>query len=112
MQSAAQSGFMNAWAAATYLVRRGVPARLAHEIMGKAVRRCLEKSCELHKLDVAELHELSPAFGADFYSQVTLESVIAIHDVPGGTAPERVKDALAEARQAVAAIRGVAHAHA
>jgi hypothetical protein len=38
--------------------------------------------------------------------------VIAIHDVPGGTAPERVKDSLAEARQAVAAIRGVAHAHA
>ena len=112
MQSAAQSGFMNAWAAATYLVRRGVPARLAHEIIGKAVRRCLEKSCELHQLDLAELRELSPAFDADFYSQVTLESVIAIHDVPGGTAPERVKDSLAEARQAVAAIRGVAHAHA
>lgn len=112
MQSAAQSGFMNAWAAATYLVRRGVPARLAHEIIGKAVRRCLEKSCELHQLDLAELRELSAAFGTDFYSQVTLESVIAIHDVPGGTAPERVKDSLAEARQAVAAIRGVAHAHA
>ena len=47
MNEAAQSGFMNAWAAATYLVNRGVPSRLAHEQIGKAVKMCLEKQCEL-----------------------------------------------------------------
>ena len=40
MQEAAQSGFMNAWAGATYLVRQGVPFRLAHEQIGKAVQMC------------------------------------------------------------------------
>ena len=43
MQQAAQSGFMNAWAAATYLVQRGVPFRLAHEFVGKAVQLALDK---------------------------------------------------------------------
>ena len=44
MNEAAQSGFMNAWAAATYLVNRGVPSRLAHEQIGKAVKLCVEKT--------------------------------------------------------------------
>src|SRR6202040_2128491 len=52
MQEAAQSGFMNAWAGATYLVRRGVPFRLAHEQIGKAVQMCLEKHCELQDLSL------------------------------------------------------------
>ncbi len=43
MQEAAQGGFMNAWAAATYLVDRGVPSRLAHEAVGKAVKLCCER---------------------------------------------------------------------
>ena len=50
MNEAAQSGFMNAWAAATYLVKRGVPSRLAHEQIGKLVQACLRKGCELHDL--------------------------------------------------------------
>jgi argininosuccinate lyase len=112
MCSALQSGFMNAWAAATYLVHRGVPFRLAHEIIGKAVQRCLDKHCELHQLALEELRELSPAIGDDFYSQLSIESVIGIHNVPGGTAPARVKDAVLEARQRIGAIRGIAHAHA
>jgi argininosuccinate lyase len=112
MEAAAQTGFMNAWAAATYLVRQGVPFRMAHEIIGKAVQRCLVTGCELHRLSPEELRGLSPHFGDDFYSQVTLESVLAIHDVPGGTAPERVRYAIAEAKQWIAQARGIAHAHA
>jgi argininosuccinate lyase len=50
MNKAAQSGFINAWAAATYLVNRGVASRLAHEQIGKAVKVCLEKHCELQDL--------------------------------------------------------------
>ena len=103
---------MNAWAAATYLVERGVPFRLAHEQVGKAVQRCLEKGCELQDLPLDELKQLNPAFDQDFYSRLTLTSVLSIHDVVGGTAPEQVKQALAYAKQEIAALRGVARAHA
>src|SRR6202040_4279845 len=75
MQEAAQSGFMNSWAAATYLVQRGVPFRQAHEQVGKAVQLCLEKSCELQDLSVEQLRELNPLFDQDFYSCLDLASV-------------------------------------
>jgi argininosuccinate lyase len=112
MQQAAQSGFMNAWAAATYLVRRGVPFRLAHEQVGKAVELCIERNCELGDLPLKELQKLNPAFKQDFYSCLSLESVLAIHDVSGGTAPARVRQAIAEARQKLEATREESHAHA
>ncbi len=112
MQAAAQSGFMNAWAAATYLVQRGVPFRLAHEQVGKAVQLALEKGGELQDLSLEELQKLNPAFNQDFYSCLTLEAVLAIHDVPGGTAPARVRQAIAEARQKIGSMREETHAHA
>ncbi|MGB6401211.1 MAG: argininosuccinate lyase, partial [Candidatus Sulfotelmatobacter sp.] len=66
MNEAAQSGFMNAWAAATYLVNRGVPSRLAHEQIGKAVKLCVEKQCELQDLTLDELRAMNPVFDCDF----------------------------------------------
>ena len=112
MQEAAQSGFMNAWAGATYLVRRGVPFRMAHEQIGKAVQTCIERNCELADLPLEELRKLNPAFDRDFYSSLTLQAVLNIHDVPGGTAPARVRQALTEARKKVESIREEVHAHA
>jgi argininosuccinate lyase len=112
MQKAAQSGFMNAWAAATYLVRRGVPFRMAHEQIGKALHGCLEKACELQDLSLDELRAVNPLFDKDFYACLTLESVLAIHDVPGGTAAARVWQAIAEAKRRVESIFEEVHAHA
>jgi len=112
MQEAAQTGFMNAWAAATYLVKRGVPFRLAHEQIGKAVQWCLDKGCELADLSLEELRQLNPAFESDFYSCLTLESVLAIHDVAGGTAPEQVRRAISDAKNKLISLRGEVHAHA
>lgn len=112
MQTAAESGFMNSFAAATYLTEKGIPFRLAHEEIGKAVQLCLEKGCELKDLSLQELRQVSAAFDEDFYSRLTLQSVLAIHDVPGGTAPGRVKQALAEAKQKIFTLRGMVHAHA
>ena len=112
MNQAAQSGFMNAWAAATYLVQRGVPSRLAHEQIGRAVALCIEKKCELKGLALPELRAISPAIEADFYDCLALASVLAIHDVPGGTAPARVRQAIAAARTRIDALREEAHAHA
>lgn len=112
MQKAAQFGFMNAWAAATYLVQRGVPFRLAHEQIGKAVQLCVEKHCELQDLPLEELRSVNAKFKQDFYAALKLESVLAIHDVPGGTAPARVRQAIADAQKKIDLIREDAHAHA
>ena len=112
MQETAQSGFMNAWAGATYLVRRGVPFRLAHEQIGKAVQTCIERNCELADLPLEELRQLNTVFDQDFYSCLNLQSVLNIHDVPGGTAPARVRQEIAEARKKVECMREEVHAHA
>src|SRR5262249_27288380 len=95
MSAAAQTGFTNAWAAATYLVQRGIPSRLSHELIGKAVALCLDRQCELRDLPLEELRNLNSAFAADFYEHLSLGSVLDIHDVAGGTAPARVRQAIA-----------------
>ena len=105
MNQAAQSGFMNAWAAAAYLVERGVPSRLAHEAIGKAVQLCVERGCELKNLTLAELNSIHEAFKSDFPSYLGLTEVLALHDVPGGTAPRHVKRALQSARERAAGLR-------
>jgi argininosuccinate lyase len=112
MNAAAQLGFMNAWAAATYLVKRGVPSRLAHELIGKAVKLCIEKNCELQDLKLDELRELSLAFDENFYGCLKPASVLAIHDVPGGTAPARVCHELVSAKKKIESLREEVHAHA
>jgi argininosuccinate lyase len=112
MQEAAQGGFMNAWAAATYLVERGVASRLAHEAVGKAVKLCLEQGCELQDLSLADLQGIHSAFSNDVYQALTLEAVLAIHNVEGGTARGPVKEAIQRAEQRIAHLRGEVHAHA
>ncbi len=112
MGEAAESGFMNAWAAATYLVQRGAASRLAHEQIGKAVKLCVEKNCELQDLTLYELRTLNPAFEEDFYECLKPASVLAIHDVVGGTAPARVRQGIVAARKKIEALREEVHAHA
>jgi len=112
MNEAAASGFMNAWAAATYLANRGVPSRLAHEVIGKAVKLCIEKNCDLQDLALEDLQALNPAFDKSFWDCLQLASVLAIHDVAGGTAPARVQKAIAAAKQKIGSLREEVHAHA
>src|SRR5580698_719675 len=97
MKAACESGYLNAMAAATYLVYKGVPFRKAHEKIGNAVRYCLEKGCELNDLTLDELKEFGLEFEQDFYAAVTLEATLDCHDVIGGTARARVREALAAA---------------
>jgi argininosuccinate lyase len=105
MKQAASSGFMNAWTAAAYLVERGVPSRLAHEAVGKAVALAVERECDLEKLSLAELQAIHPGFDAGFPACLTLIKVLDLHDVPGGTAPAHVQRALQEARKRIARLR-------
>ncbi len=104
MKAAATAGFLNATAAARYLVSKGVPFRMAHAAVGQAVRLALEKNCELEDLTLEELKQFRPEFDGDFFRSLRLESVFASHNVPGGTAPARVGEALAEARSKIAEI--------
>lgn len=104
MQQACESGFMNALAAATYLVQRGVPFRQAHEVIAHAVQICVEKRCQLEQLTLEELRRFSPAFGDDIYQYLKLEAVLECHDVEGGTAVKRVQNALREAREQLSAL--------
>ena len=112
MNGAAQSGFMNAWAAATYLVNRGVPSRLAHEQIGKAVKLCVDKNCELQDLTLHDLRTLNPIFDESFRDCLQPSSVLAIHDVVGGTAPARVRQGIAAARKKIDSLREEVNFHA
>ena len=112
LKSACESGFMNAMAAATYLAKRGVPFRQAHEIVARAVQKCVLQDCELEHLSLDELREFSPAFDADIYEALKVEAVLACHDVAGGTAPHRVQQALSAAREKLATMQEAHGTHA
>lgn len=105
MKEAAQTGYLNAMAGATYLVHKGVPFRKAHEKIGNAVRFALEKGVELGELSLEELRQFGSEFEEDFYAAVTLEATLDCHDVIGGTATGRVKAALGSAAERVAALK-------
>ncbi len=104
MRAACETGFLNAMAAATYLVHKGVPFRKAHEKIGNAVRYCLDKDCELGDLKLEELRQFGPEFDTDFFTAITLEATLDCHDVAGGTARHRVREALADAERRVKAL--------
>ena len=110
MQKAASSGFMNAQAAAAYLVRQGIPFRRAHELVGKGVRLCVEQSCELEQLSKEDYALCGIDANEHFYNSLALEEVLAIHNVPGGTAASRVHEALQTAKEKLSQFFGVAHA--
>lgn len=104
MAEAAQQGYLNAMAAATYLVHKGVPFRTAHEKIGNAVRFALEKGVELNHLTLAELQQFGNEFSEDFFDSIALEPTLDCHDVMGGTARAQVKLALANDTARIAAL--------
>ncbi|HEX5707575.1 MAG TPA: argininosuccinate lyase, partial [Pyrinomonadaceae bacterium] len=101
-REAATLGHMNATELADYLARRGTPFREAHETVGRVVLYAIEKGLELHELELEELRRFSPAVGEDVYDALSLEQTLASKRQTGGTAPERVAEALAAARASLA----------
>ncbi len=87
---------------ADYLVKKGVPFREAHGLVGEAVRLAEENERALTDLSLAELHGLSPFFGDDVRDVLTISSALAQRSVPGGTAPEALQAQLDKARQLLA----------
>jgi argininosuccinate lyase len=104
MKEAAETGYLNAMAAATYLSNKGLPFRKAHEVIGNAVRLGLERNLELNQLPLADLQQLSEHFAEDFFAAITLRATLDCHDVPGGTATHRVADALAATKARISTL--------
>ncbi|MCB1878659.1 MAG: argininosuccinate lyase [Gammaproteobacteria bacterium] len=99
MRAAAMKGFATATDLADYLVRQGSTFRDAHEIVGKAVARCVEKACDLSELSLQELQAFSPGIGKEVFDVLTLEGSVAARNHIGGTAPNQVRAAIERARK-------------
>jgi argininosuccinate lyase len=99
MKNAAKKGFLTATDLAYYLVRRGVPFREAHAIVGKIVAYCEESNMQFEYLSLKQLKQFSEAFTYDVTRVLSTESSVANRDLPGGTAANRVKEAIKRARK-------------
>ena len=102
MAELAPQGFSLATDVAEWLVRQGVPFRVAHEVAGACVRRCEELGVELDQLTDAQLAEIDEHLTPDVREVLTVAGSVASRDSRGGTAPDRVRDQLAELRAVVA----------
>ena len=103
MYEAAKRGFSTATDLADYLVRRGVPFRDAHEIVGKSVGYGVQTGKDLSEMSLAELQQFSTVIEQDVFAVLTLEGSVAARNHIGGTAPVQVKAAVERAKLSLAA---------
>jgi len=99
MRQAVRGDFSNATDLADYLVRKGMPFRQAHEVVGRVVQYCLKQGVALEDLDVALLRTFSDLFGADAVQLLQPEAVMQARRSRGGTAPEAVHQQIQLATQ-------------
>ena len=95
MRRAAEDGFITATDLADYLVRKGMPFRQAHEVVGRAVLRAIELQCGLGGMPLVEYKQLSPLIRDDVYEALSVEASVSRRTSQGGTAPANVKKRLA-----------------
>jgi argininosuccinate lyase len=91
MRKAINNDFSNATDIADYLVRKGLPFREAHEIIGKIVLYAIQHQKYLLDLSFDEYQEFSQLFGEDIYEVLSPEHVVAVRNSFGGTSPQQVK---------------------
>ncbi|MBA3233876.1 MAG: argininosuccinate lyase [Propionibacteriales bacterium] len=102
MSELAPQGFSLSTDIAEWLVREGVPFRVAHEVAGACVRRCEERGIDLHELTDKDLTDISPHLRPAVRDVLTVHGALAARDHRGGTAPVRVAEQLTELRQTIA----------
>jgi argininosuccinate lyase len=102
MRAAAGEHYATATDLADYLVRKGLPFRQAHEVVGRVVRHALEAGRPLDALPLETLRRFSPLIDADVSGALTVDASLRARAVTGGTAPEAVRRALAQARALIA----------
>jgi argininosuccinate lyase len=101
MKIAAGRGFSTATDIADYLVRKGLPFRNAHEVVGKTVRYCVENAKDIPDLTLAEFQQFSADIDDDIFDYVTLEASVNSRQATGGTARSAVEKELVLARKAL-----------
>ncbi|MCP3176744.1 argininosuccinate lyase [Desulfuromonas sp. KJ2020] len=99
MRVAAARGFSTATDVADYVVRKGLPFRQAHEVVGKTVRYCIEHGKDIPELSLEEFRQFSELIAEDIYDYVTLEASVNARRATGGTAREAVEREITRARQ-------------
>jgi argininosuccinate lyase len=101
MRHAAEDGFITATDLADYLVRKGLPFRQAHEVVGRAVLRALELACGLKDLPLAEYKKFSRLIAKDVYQSLSVDASVGRRTSFGGTAPANLKKRLAALQKLV-----------
>jgi argininosuccinate lyase len=101
MRVAAKRGFSTATDLADYLVKKGMPFRDAHEVVGKSVAFGVEQKRDLSDMTLAELQSFSGTISEDVFDVLTLEGSVQARDHLGGTAPAQVRAAVERARNAL-----------
>lgn len=102
MGAAARQGFATATDLADYLVRKGIPFRDAHEIVGQAVALGVREGKDLSELSLERLRQFSADIAEDVFAVLTLDGSVAARNHIGGTAPVQVRAAIARARERIA----------
>jgi argininosuccinate lyase len=99
LRQATVGGFMTATDLADYLVRRNLPFRQAHGVVGRIVALCQERDCELVDLTLDELRAFSELIESDIFAVLSVEGSVNSRVSAGGTAGVRVEEALTKAEQ-------------
>ena len=99
LREATVGGFMTATDLADYLVRRNLPFRQAHGVVGRIVALCQERKCELVDLSLAELREFSELIESDIFAVLSVEGSVNSRTSAGGTSGVRVEEALQKAEK-------------
>jgi len=94
MAKSAMMGFTNATDAADYLVKKGVPFRDAHSIIGRLVLYCIDKNCCIEDLSLEELKSISEIFEADLYDAITLKTCVEKRLTKGAPGPKQMLEVL------------------
>jgi argininosuccinate lyase len=103
MRNAALKGFATATDLADYLVRKGLPFRTAHEVVGKSVAAGIASGKDLSAMSLAELQCFSDLITEDVFAVLTLQGSVQARNHIGGTAPEQVRAAAARAKATITA---------
>jgi len=90
MERGAAGGFTNATDAADYLVKKGMPFRDAHAVIGHLVLHCVKENKAILDLTLEELKTFSDLFEEDVFAACSMQACVSLRDVPGGPAPARV----------------------
>jgi argininosuccinate lyase len=100
MREVAASGFSTATDLADWLVREhGLPFREAHHVTGSVVKACEARGIGFGEITVADLAAISPALGRSVLPDLSVDGSVASRTSAGGTAPVRVKEAIAAAKK-------------